>query len=218
MPKTKSPASGSFKTATVIIYLFLIGILGTYFLPLQSVTLPAIGKKSWGLKDIVKSLPKGAAKKGESGEAKESVKISTDFDFMDFVKEVTPKKQGTGATAKISPEFIFGALIPVALVLAYLFSVFSLFLAPIRKGSALIGSSLLAFVCSVYVLIGTYYLSSAAQKAFAGSLEKVESSPFGAIAKNFVQQVTIQPETGLYALVALSALVLVAGFYRRNQA
>ncbi len=216
MSKTKSSASNSYKTATFVIYLFLFAALGTYFLPLQSIKLPALGKKSWSVQDIVKTLPKGAPK-GKAGEEKKMGKFNTDFDFMDFVKEITPKKQATGAPVKISPEFIFGALVPVALILAYFFVVLSLFLTPIRKGSALIGSSLLSVLCSAYVLVGTYYLSSAAQRAFSSSLAKVEESPFGIIAKNFVQQVSIQPETGLYALVGLTVLVLVVGFYRRNQ-
>ncbi|GEM_PF-5720520 len=216
MAKMKSSASNSYKSATVVIYLFLAAALGTYFLPLQSVTLPAVGKKSWSVKDVVKTLPKSAPKKGQAQEESRGKSFKVNFDFMDFVKEITPKNQANAAV-KVSPEFIFGALIPVALVGAYLFLVISLFLAPIKKGSALIGSSLIAAGCAVYVLLGTYYLSAAAQKAFSSSLAKVSDSPFGAIAKNFVQQVSIQPETGLYALVALSILVLVAGFYRRNQ-
>ncbi len=211
MAKTKSSASNSFKIATGVIYLSLLAALGTYFLPLQSVTLPAIGKKSWSVQDIVKSFPKGAVK-GKAGR-----KFDVNFDFMDFVKEITPKKAASGTPAKISPEFIFGALIPVALVLAYLFALLSLLLASVRNGSALIGTALISVISAGYVLVGTYYLSSAAQKAFSSSVAKVADSPFGVIAKNFVQEVSIQPETGLYALVGLTVLVLVVGLYRRNQ-
>lgn len=215
MSKTKSSASAGFKTTSVIIYLLLIAAIGTYFLPLQSITLPAIGKKSWSVQDIVKSFPKGAVKT----EGKETgKKFDADFDFMDFVKEITPKKQTTGTPAKISPEFLLGSLIPVALVLAYLFVVIGFLVASVKNGSALIASALLSVICSTYVLLGTYYLSSAAQKAFSSSLAQVEASPFGAIAKNFVQEITINPETGLYALVASTVLVLIAAFYRRNQA
>lgn len=216
MPKTKLATSNGYKLATVAIYLLLIAALATYFLPLQSVTLPAIGKQSWSVQDIVKSLPKGAGK-GQAGKAQSGRSFDVNFDFMDFVKEITPKQQGTGGPSKVSPEFIFGALIPVALVLAYLFVILSLLLA-LLKGSALIATSLASVICSAYVLVGTYYLSAAAQKAFSSSVAKVADSPFGIIAKNFVQEVSIQPETGLFVLVGVTALTLVTGFYRRNQA
>ena len=216
MPKTKSSASNSYKIATAVIYLALLAVLGTVVLPLQSVTLPAIGKKSWSVQDIVKSLSKGVFK-GPAGEEKRGAKLDIDFDFMDFVKEISPKKEATGAPAKVSPEFIFGALIPVALVLAYLFTVLSLLVASVKNGSALIGAALISAISAVYVLVGTYYLSSAARKAFSDSVAKVADSPFGVIAKNFVQEVSIQPETGLYALVGLTVFVLLAALYRRNQ-
>ena len=216
MPKTKLLTSNSYQVATIAVYLFLIGALGTYFLPLQSVTLPALGRHSWSVKDIVKSLPKGAGK-GQAGKAESGRSFDTNFDFMDFVKEITPKQKATGAPSKVSLEFIFGALIPVALVLAYLFVILSLLVVSLRQGSVLIATSLVAVISSAYVLFGTYYLSAAAQKAFSSSLAKVADSPFGAIAKNFVQEVSIQPETGLFVLVGLTALVLATGFYRRNQ-
>lgn len=216
MPKTKLAASNGYKLATVAIYLLLIAALATYFLPLQSVTLPAIGKQSWSVQDIVKSLPKGAGK-GQAGKAQSGRSFDVNFDFMDFVKEITPKQQGTGGPSKVSPEFIFGALIPVALLLAYLFVILSLLLALVKQGSTLIATSLAATISSAYVLVGTYYLSAAAQKAFSSSVAKVADSPFGAIAKNFVQEVSIQPETGLFVLVGVTALALVTGLYRRNQ-
>ena len=200
--------------ATAAIYVFLMGALGTYFLPIVSVTLPALGKKSWSVRDIVQSIPmpKGAAQKeGQKG------KLTPDYDFFDIVKEISPKNPETKATAKVSPEFIAGALVPVALAFAYLLALLGLFVAPLKKGGAFSSVSVAATACSAYALLGTYYLSQAAQRAFSSSVAKVEDSPFGMIAKNFVQQVTIQPETGLYALVVLTALVLVVGFYRKAQ-
>lgn len=216
MAKTKLSVSNGSKITTIVIYLLLMAALGTYFLPLQSVMLPAVGKQSWSVRDIVKTIPKSIPARGQEEKAASGFK--TDFDFMDFVKEISPKNQQTGTASKLSPEFLFGALMPVALVLAYLFVILSLFLAPIKRGSALIGAALISVISSAYVLVGTFYLSSSAQKAFSSSVAKVEDSPFGAIAKRFVQEVSIQPENGLYALVGLTALVLVVGFYRRNQA
>lgn len=220
MAKSKSSVFNSSKIATVVIYLSLLAVLGTYVLPLQSITLPAIGKKAWSVQDIVKTLPipKGGGKGGPAGEEKQGAKLDIDFDFMDFVKEISPKKEGTGAPAKVSPEFIFGALIPIALVLAYLFAILSLLVASLKNRSALVSTAFISAVSAAYVLVGTFYLSASARKAFSASMAKVEDSPFGAIAKNFVQEVSIQPETGLYALVGLTVLVLLVALYRRNQA
>ena len=215
MSKAKSSAcSNSHRAATIFIYLFLIAALGTYFLPLQSVTIPAFGKKSWSVQDIVKSFPKGVSKKQAADKTEKHFDVH--FDFMDFVKEVTPKERATNAPSRVSQEFIFGALIPVALILTYFFVILSFLFSLFQKTSVLIASSFLSVICSAYVLIGTYYLSAAAQRAFSASLAKVEASAFGIIAKNFVQEISIQPETGLFALVGLTALVLVAATYRKS--
>ncbi|MBI4358321.1 MAG: hypothetical protein HY584_03395 [Candidatus Omnitrophica bacterium] len=198
---------------TAAIYVFLIAALGTYFLPIVGVTLPAFGKKTWSVRDVVSAVPKGAAEKEEKGK-----KLTPDYDFLDIVKEISPKEPETKATSKISPEFILGALVPVALALAYVLSVLGLFVAFLRKGAVFFSVSALSAVCSVYALLGVFYLGQAAQRAFSDSLAKVEDSPFSMIAKNFVQQVTIQPENGLYALVLLTVIVFGLGVYRKNAA
>lgn len=214
MAKGKSSTNLQF-VSTIAIYVFLIGALGTYFLPIVSVTLPAFGNKGWSVRDVVTSIP--IPKVGLKATSQTEEKLTLDYDFIDLVKEVSPKNPETKATVKVSPEFIAGALVPVALALAYVLVLLCCFLAPLKKGAIFPSVSLLATACAAYALLGTYYLSQAAQRAFASSIARVEDSPFGIIAKNFVQQVTIQPETGLYALVVLTALVLVTGFYRRAQ-
>lgn len=202
---------------TVAIYVFLIGALGTYFLPVVSVTLPALGKKSWSVRDVVSviPMPKGGPSKGTAQKEAGKEQLKLDYDFLDLVKEVSPKNPRTKTASKTSPEFIAGALVPVSLALAYLLALLSLFLAPLKKGGTFIPVSLLTSACSAYALLGTYFLAQSAKRAFASSIAKVEDSPFGAIAKHFVQQVTIQPERGLYALVVLTVLALGVGFYRR---
>lgn len=213
MVRTKT-APNSLNVTTVLIYLLLLGALGTYALPLQSVTLPALGKKSWSVQGIIKSLPKGAGRKQEKTASKSDFKM--EYNFMDFLKEVSPKDQ-TKTNVKISPEFVLGILVPISILLSYLFVILSLFVAPIKKGAALIGLTLVSAICSSYAVLGTYYLSAVAQKAFQSSLAKIEGSPFAMITKNLIQEVTIQPEKGLFILLAAAVLAAAVGFYRRNQ-
>ena len=205
---------------TVVIYVFLIGALGTYFLPIISVQLPALGKKSWSVNDIVSAIPKSLPKAVGQQKAEKS-KISVDYDFGDLLQEISPKGKPKGeqatAGAKVSSQIVLGALVPLALALAYGLVLLSFLLNVLKKDSAFFTSSFAAAISAVYALLGTYLLAQAAQKAFSDSMAQVESSPFGAIAKNFVQQVKIQSETGLYALVALTLLVVLVGFYRKNQ-
>ena len=208
MAKGKS-SSGTYGIATVAIYVFLVAILGTYFLPIVSVNLPAFGRKSWGVRDIVKSLPKGIGQRGEKKK-----QLTSQFDFMDFVKEVSPQRPDTKTVAKKSYQFIFGAMVPVALVFSYALSILGLLLAPVRKGGLFVLTSALALIGAFYTLVGTYLLTQAAQRSFSASVAKVAEGPFGVIAKNLVQQVTIQPDNGLFALMILTALVFVIGLYR----
>ena len=195
------------------IYVFLIAALGTYFLPIVGVNLPAFGKKSWSVRDVVSAIPKGTAQKEEK-----KGDLTPQYDFLDLVKEISPKQPETKTTAKLSPQFILGALVPIALALAYLLSVLGLLVAPLKKGATFFLVSALSAICSVYALLGVFYLGQAAQQAFSDSLAKVEDSPFSIIAKNLVQQVTIQPENGLYALVLLTVIVFGLGVYRKNAA
>ncbi|MBI1977513.1 MAG: hypothetical protein HYS55_02040 [Candidatus Omnitrophica bacterium] len=198
---------------TIAIYVFLVGTLVTYALPIMSVTLPALGKKSWSVRDIVsvipKSLPSGKEEKGAG-------KLSTDYDFTDLLKEILPKDPQTKAPAKVSVELIAGLLVPVALALAYLVTILNLLVAVLKKGSVFIVSSAAAAICACYTLVGTFYLAQVAERAFSSSIAKVEDSPFGSLLKNVVQQVTIQPETGLFVLSLLTIVVFGIGLYRKS--
>ncbi len=216
MTKGKS-GSNLNQIAVIAVYVLLIGALGTYFLPVMSVKLPAFGTKSWSVKDIVsvipKSLPKGGGQKAE-----EKGKLSINYNFNDLIKEISPKGEPGKGKVHVSKKIILGGLVPFALALAYLFVALTLIFALLKKCGACFSTSMLAAVCSVYALVGTYALAQAAQKAFSDSMAKVESSPFGAIAKNFVQQVSVQPEKGLYALAGLTVLVFLIGFYCKKKA
>ncbi|MBI4394827.1 MAG: hypothetical protein HY583_01380 [Candidatus Omnitrophica bacterium] len=215
MAKGKSKGS-LHQILTAVIYVFLIGALGTYFLPIISVQLPVLGKKSWSVRDIVSAIPSTLPKAaGRPAEKKE--KISVDYDFGDLLNEISPKAEAEKGKPQISGRIILGALVPLALALAYLLMVLSLLIAILKRNAAFFTTSFAAVVCTVYALLGTFMLAQAAEKAFSDSIAKVESSPFGAIAKSFVQEVHIRPEIGLYALAVLTVLILLAGLTRKNQ-
>lgn len=212
MTKAKVGSNNN-QITTAVIYIFLIAILGTYALPVISVQLPALGKKSWSVRDVVSVLPKGMPAKKEEKEG-----FTKKYDFIDLLKEISPKNPDTKATVTFSPQFIAGILVPVALALAYLLTILNLFLAPLKKGNVFTFSSALAAISAVYALVGTFYLAQVAQRAYSSSIAKVEDSPFGSIVKNVMQQVTIQPERGLLALSLLAVVVLGVGLYRKKTA
>ena len=211
MTKQKTGSNPN-QVATVAIYIFLVAALGTYVLPIMSVSLPAFGKKSWSVRDMVSVLPKGMPSK----EGAKQEKLTPQYDFLDLVKEITPRDSQTKAAVKVSPEFIAGIWVPAALALAYLLVLVNLFLAALKKGNVFLISSVLSAVCACYALAGTFYLAQVAQRAFSSSLAKVDDSPFGSIVKSVIQQVSIQPEKGLFALSLLTVAVLGVGLYRKS--
>lgn len=209
MAKGKSIAN-LHQITTIAIYVLLLAVLSTYFLPIVGVNLPAFGKKTLSVRDIVKVLPKSVSQRSEAHQP-----LTVQFDFLDLVKEVAPRNPDTKVIVKLSPEFISGALVPVALALTYLLALLSFFIAPLRKDQAFLFTSVLSLVCALYAFLGTSLLGQAARRAFADSLAKVEEAPFAMIAKKFVQEVTIQPEKGFLLLVLFTVLVLGVGLYRR---
>jgi len=200
---------------TAIIYLFLIGAIGTYFLPIVRVQVPVLGQVSWSVRDIVKTIPKGVR-----SEEPRSKKLSAGFDFIDFVKEVVPKS--AGADGKTTPRQVAGiimaALTPIALLLAYLALLIGLFIAPLKKSGVFVFLSALATACTSYVYLSIYYFDGAAQKAFAQALSNVKDSPFFFVAQHLVQKVSIRPDTGLIVLLLLSAVIFLAVLVRMSRA
>lgn len=209
MPKVKS--SGFTGVTTGAIYVFLIAALGTYFLPVISVNFPVFGMKSWSVREVARTLAKGIKGTEKRGP------MTSQYDFADVVKEISYKKESGKWGLKVSWTLIAGALIPVALVLAYLLNLLGLFLAPLRRGKALTVGSALAVLSSSYVYFGIFVLNNAAQSAFQESLAQVEESPFSVITRNLVQQVTLQPEKGVVALILFTLVVFGLSLYRSKK-
>ena len=211
--KLKQFNAQTFRFWTVAIYLFLVAAVGTYFLPFVGVELPVIGKKSWSVRSVVKTIPKGFQSQGKS-----NLKMSQKFDFIDFVKELTPPKQEGRGLPKGIVNVVLGVLVPIAAAVAYLALILGLFLAPLKRSGVFLFTSGVAVVCAMYVVLAVFYFNTAMQGAFSDTLLKTKDSPFFFITKNLVQEVSIRPDTGLIALVSLAAIIFLAGLLRMSRA
>jgi hypothetical protein len=217
MPTTKSKkvktktASKGFWIWTFFIYVLLAGAVTTYFLPIVRVTVPSLGHKSWSARDITETIPKvQPPKEGERP------KFSHNFDFIDFVKEVAPRGKTTQEMKDKYTIIILGALIPVALALAYLAVVAGLFLAPLKKGGLFLFTCGLTTVCASYVFVGVRIVNTAAQGAFQQAIEKAESNPFFLVTKHFVKEVSIQPDWGLLTFAVVAGLIFMTALLRQK--
>lgn len=211
MPK-QAYAKKNFPLMTLLIYVCLIAGAGTYFLPVIRVNLPPLGEKSWSVQDMVGPIFK---KMAPSDTKTQSTKL--DRDFFKIVGEVTPRDSKTSAPKKLSPTYIFGALVPVSLLVSYVFLITSLFLAGLKKTSPLVFSSAIAAVTSIYALLGTFYLGAAAERAFTNAVEKASEGILGVITKNFEVRLTVEPSAGLFLLVILMTLCFISSWYRENR-
>lgn len=197
------------KTVNPLVPLFFAGALATVFLPIIRVEIPPFGKKSWGVKDLVSSLPQAAAPEGKKSEAGAEVKVEPDF--FEVVKKLVPKgAEGPSGGAKISPTFILALLVPVSLLVAYGSAAVGLVLGLLRQGGVLRTFSGIAVLSSGYALAGTYYLSKAAGRAMNEGMASVGEKFLGIFTKDVLPQIALAPETGLFALLAATALAFGA--------
>lgn len=194
--------------STVLIYVLLFAGLATAYMPMLEVKSPPIGSKSFGVSDLIKSLPKS------TGEKKDPI-IKVDYDFMDILKKILPKNS-SNEPKKFSLTFILGVLVPVALALTYFLLVISLLVAPIKKGPFLSWVSGTAFFSSAYSLVGIFYLGLAAEKAFEDAVEKASGGLLGVITKNFIPELSITPDMGAYVLTGIALATVIISQFRRH--
>ena len=211
MTKVKS-VSGYFSVTTIVLYALLIAALSTYFMPVVNVNLSALGSKVWSVQDLVRIIPSGMIWKNE-----ERQPLTAQYDFFDLVQELAPRQAGSKVTLKASPQFIAGALVPLALAGAYVLAILNLLLVPLRRNQVFTIVSIFTVACSGYVLFGMYYLDQVARRVFSESLAKVGESPFALIARNLISEVEIRPASGLFVLVGLTVLILLFAFWQRRQ-
>ena len=191
----------------VWIYLFLFGAVATYYFPVVSIHFPALGKKSWSLYQIVRFLPKPVfSSKKDAG---------LDLDFRDALEKIFPQMKQEDWYKKIPLELIFVVLMPVALFLAYLMVFLGFFFTPLKQGLLMHWTSALALLASVYALLAVYVLAHVAHEQFAvaGGVN-AGKNPFSILARAFAKEIRVQPESALFALVALTGILFILVCWR----
>lgn len=194
----------------LIISGIIVAALSTYFSPVIRVTLPAIGSFNWSVHDLVRPAFKQAMHQLTHSKPKSSAKKEK-TSFFEVLQKILPKNKENKPT-KVSTTFVFGILVPVALFLSYLILLACLAVVWAKKAWTMRICAKLALIASVYVLVGTFYLGFEAQRSFAETVDKAANGVFGFIAKNFVAEITIKPDTGLYFLVAFVAILSVSSW------
>jgi len=190
----------------ILVYFFLTASLATYFVPAFKVEVPPFGRVSWSVHSVVKMIPKGMFNQNQKSAAE------IQFNFLDMLRKILPEKK----QQSFSPAFLIGALIPVALLFAYITVFFNFFLVHVNKLDTLITSAAISLAASIYALLATYYLSAQARLAFQNALNKASEGLFGIIAKSFVSKNIVEPDSGFYMLVAFTFLSLIAAIYKKH--
>lgn len=198
------------KSTNLIIYMLLIAAIGTYALPMLSIQLPPLGEKTLSVKDVIQSIPKA----GGGGEEKKKGDLKVSRDFLDVLMKLLPKDAETKKPVKLSLTFIVGILVPIALVVAYGTLFLSLLIVPFKKIflSILSGAAVLS---AAYAVVGTFYLGLVAEAAYANAVDKVSGKTLGGLVKNFIPEITIVPDYGLYALFLVSAFIYTINLFRK---
>lgn len=211
--QTRSRNTGNKTMTSILIYIFLIGALGTFAMPVIRVSLPPLGEKAWSVLEVVKPVLQSAGGRRQ----KQGQMQKVDYDFVDILKEVLPHSAKTNQPRQLSATFLAGILVPIALLASYLLLLVLCCFPLMKRNVTLATAAIAAVLTSVYALAGTFYLGHAAQQSVQAAAEKAGSGILGMITKNLVQQISIRPDTGLYALAVLCALVYLTGLYRREK-
>jgi len=200
------------KTVILITLLFLVGGLSTYAMPLIKVEVPPVVKEQWSAWSMTKSLPQMATKKESKWDA-----VKIDFDFMDVLVKILPKKEETGEGKKFSLTFLLGILVPVALMATYILLLLAFFVLLLRWTALLSFFSFLMMLTSLYSLVGTYYLGWRAQLAFQSAVEAKAGGFLGGVTKHMVREISLTPDWGLYLLFVFAFLIFIMSFLKARK-
>lgn len=198
--------SRGFVLTSLLVWVFLIGALATYFMPVFSVKVSPLVKKSWSASSFVGVIPQSVFQGGK-GEKPKSEGPRVDVDFKKILEKIAPSQKGDGGKSPLPPlPVIVGVLIPVALVLSYAAVAGAIVLAciPVLKKILLPWVLGLGVLLSGYVMGGVYYLDHVAQKGLGGG-----EGLLGVIGKALSAEIAFQPEPALFALIACLVLAYI---------
>ncbi|MCM8776110.1 MAG: hypothetical protein NC930_07185 [Candidatus Omnitrophica bacterium] len=206
MEEKSKKKSGPYRLSSVLIYIGLMGSFLTYFQPVLTIKMPALEIKSWSVHDIVKTVSRYSfqRKKPEKGQ----------IDFFDVVRDLAQSGSKKNDLTKTSAGVLVGLTVPVALVLAYLFILLSFLFVPLRIRFPLVLSSGLAAFLSGYVIMGLKFLSAMAQEKFSTALDGTHARALSALTRYFAQEVSVQPEKGIFLIVSLTSAIFLVSLFR----
>lgn len=193
----------------LLMYALLAGALWTYTQPMIRVHVPPLVSERWSPWEMTKDLPRALT------QPKSQWGVKLDYDFMDVLWKLLPRDIQQ-EPKKLSLPFILGILVPVFLMLTYLIVIFGFLMVYAEKEGAMHFFSGLGVLISGYALAGTYYMAKAAEKAFRDSVAETSQQFLGAVTKNFVQKIVVEPDQGLYAIFFIMFLIYAVQSIRKN--
>lgn len=199
---------------TILTGVLLLASLATFFLPLMRAEMKPVFDKRWSAWQVVEPLPKAFTKKGSgtsTGTSTTQGTVTRDVDYMDVLQKILPKNETTKEPSKLSPVFINGVLVPVALIVAYLGTLLACLLFFWSRKWFYPFLLALNFSAALYAIFGVTALGVAAKRAFEKAVDAQTSQWFGIVTKYFVSEVVIAPDVALYVMcwTTISALAVL---------
>jgi len=198
--------------AGLLLFIFLVGALATYFIPIVKIEVPPLGEMKWAVSDVVDILPKVSFEKKE-GKRMFDIDFKKNREFLDLLEKILPKSEAGGMN-KANLTFILGILVPIALALTYFLIIACLLFSIVRLKKFVVFLAGTACLSSCYALFGFFQLGVQAEKVFDQAVAKAGEGALGLITKHLVPEITVAPDTGLYALLGACILVFFASLLR----
>ncbi|MBP9864880.1 MAG: hypothetical protein KBC91_00605 [Candidatus Omnitrophica bacterium] len=186
----------------------------TYFQPAIRIQVSGIPASRWSAHQLACSSYH-SARQAISHKKQPKIKIQLPTSFADFLNKLFPRKKQE-PNVKAYAGLVFGILIPVTFLLAYLSLTIGMVisLSPAFKRGRFFGSA--AFFLASYALAGILVLRDRAADLVQTSADQASRGVFGFIAKSFVQQISIEPGIALISLPALAAAFWLLAALRKK--
>ncbi len=211
MTKTKSNGKKCLVWKTLV-YLMLAGALFTYVCPFVRVRVPALGTRTWSVRDMVQTASKVIPSKTNTAQS-----FNPSFDFIDFIRELLPRGEGFRLEQERTLLFVMGAFVPLALIVVYVTLVLTFFLALLKNGNPYAWATGIMNVCVGYVIGSIYFFNHAAHESFGKAITSAKANPFFLVTERLVQDVSLEPAKGAWALIAFTAVLFVVGLLRLSK-
>ena len=198
--------------------LFFAGLFAalcwTYFQPAIQIQISGIPASHWSAHELTRSFYHSALKAiAPQRTAKPKIKIPTSF--IDFLKKLFPQKKHE-FSVKAYAGLVFGILIPITFLLAYLSLVVGTAASFVQafKNRGVFFTA--AVFLSLYALVGILALRVKAHAFIQASTDEASHSLFSFITRSFVQQIGVEPGIALVSLPMLAAAFWLLSALRKK--